>query len=509
MHGASLVVDPRAYRWRHDGWRGRPWHETVLYELHAGCCGGYGGVAAQLPALAALGITAIELMPLAEFPGTRNWGYDGVLPYAPEASYGAPDALKALIDDAHGLGLMVFVDVVYNHFGPDGNYLHTYAPDFFRRDRHTPWGAAIDFRQRAVREYFIGNALYWLLEYRVDGLRLDAVHAIKERDFVEELARRVRAATEPGRHVHLVLENEHNDAALLDAGYDAQWNDDAHNLLHVLLTGEHEGYYAPYAERPARRLARVLAEGCADQGEAEPRSGRRRGAPSGPLPPQAFVCFLQNHDQIGNRAFGERLIDLAAPDALRAAVALQLLCPQIPLLFMGEEWGCHTPFLFFTDHAPELAARVVAGRRAEFGRFSAFADPRQRARIPDPNAPAMFARSCPDFREAQRGAHAAWRAYYGALLALRHAQLVPRLPGTRSLGAEALNERAVAARWRLGDGAVLTIVLQLGNVALPAAAPAGRLLIESRTGAAAALARGELAGAACCVFLDEPRPESA
>ncbi|WP_028006680.1 malto-oligosyltrehalose trehalohydrolase [Solimonas flava] len=500
VHGPSLVVDPRAYRWQHESWRGRPWHETVLYELHVGCCGGYRGVAARLEALAALGVTAIELMPLAEFPGARNWGYDGVLPYAPEASYGTPDQLKALIDTAHGLGLMVFVDVVYNHFGPDGNYLHAYAPDFFRADRHTPWGAAIDFRQRAVRDYFIGNALYWLLEYRIDGLRLDAVHAIEERDFLVELAARVRAGTEAGRHVHLVLENGDNDLALLASGYTAQWNDDAHHALHVLLSGEHEGYYARFAVRPAALLAQILAEGLAYPGLPPP------GAPPPTLPPDAFVLFLQNHDQIGNRAHGERLITLAEPEALRAAVALQLLCPQIPLLFMGEEWGCRTPFLFFTDHDATLAPKVAAGRRAEFAHFAAFADPLRRERIPDPNAPPTFAQSCPDFTAA---AHGEWQAYYRVLLALRRRELMPRLSGARSAGAEAAGARAVAARWRLGDGSLLTLVLQLGGEALPATLPAGRLLFESRAGAAAELARGALVAPACCAFLDDPRPESA
>lgn len=503
VHGYSLVVDPRAYAWQHPQWRGRPWTETVLYELHVGACGGFRGVTERLPALAALGVTVVELMPIHDFPGQRNWGYDGVLPYAPDSAYGSPAELKQLVDAAHGLGLSIVLDVVYNHFGPDGNYLHAYAPSFFREDRHTPWGAAIDFRRREVREYFIHNALYWLMEYRFDGLRLDAVHAIDEPDFLHELATRARAAVEPGRHVQLVLENERNAAAPLQQDYDAQWNDDAHNALHVLLTGEREGYYANYAERPAAMLARVLAEGFAYQGEPMPaHEGRPRGSRSAHLPPTAFVFFLQNHDQIGNRAFGERLITLADAQALRAAVALQLLCPQIPLLFMGEEWGSRTPFLFFTDHHGELAPKVTQGRRREFAKFAAFADPAQRERIPDPNDPLSFHHSVPDFSEMDCGEHAEWLDLYRRLLALRHAELVPRLAGTRSLGAQALAASGVHARWRLGDGATLTIAANFGGDALPLdEAPAGAPLFETAAGVAADARTGLLAARSASVFL--------
>ncbi|WP_199033334.1 malto-oligosyltrehalose trehalohydrolase, partial [Ralstonia sp. ASV6] len=387
LYGPSLVVDPSRYLWRHADWQGRPWHETVLYELHVGAMGGFNGVRARLPELARLGVTAIELMPLAEFPGARNWGYDGVLPFAPDASYGSPDELKALIDTAHGLGLMVFLDVVYNHFGPDGNYLVHYARRFFHEGTHTPWGAAFDFRQPAVREFFIQNALMWLMEYRFDGLRLDAVQAIGERDWLSELAARVRQAVEPGRYVHLVLENENNAASLLRGAttspippdrspteptqtgpFEAQWNDDGHHALHALLTGEHEAYYAAYADAPAERLARVLQEGFCYQGEPSAlHNGAPRGEPSGTLPPTAFVLYLQNHDQIGNRPLGERLTRLAHPEALHAAQTLLLLCPQIPLLFMGEEWGSLRPFYYFTSHHGALADAVREGRRRELG----------------------------------------------------------------------------------------------------------------------------------------------
>ncbi|MBD9484084.1 malto-oligosyltrehalose trehalohydrolase [Pseudomonas sp. PDM14] len=460
VHGFSQVVDHRAYPWRHAEWQGRPWHESVLYELHVGLFGGYAGVEQHLPLLAGLGITAIELMPLAEFPGSRNWGYDGVLPFAPESSYGTPEQLKSLIDSAHGLGLMVFVDVVYNHFGPDGNYLGNYSRDFFRSDVQTPWGAAIDFRRRQVRDYFCENALMWLLDYRVDGLRLDAVHAIGEPDFLVELASRVHAAVEPGRHVHLVLENEDNNARLLQQGFTAQWNDDGHNVLHALLTGEREGYYGDFADDATAKLARCLGEGFIYQGQNS-RHGCARGEPSAHLPPTAFVLFLQNHDQVGNRAFGERLIELADEDALRAATALLLLSPMVPLLFMGEEWGARQPFLFFTDHHAELADLVRIGRRNEFADFALYADAEVRETIPDPNAPATFARSQLPENLSSQVEHQNWHALYQQLLDLRHRLIIPRLPGARALKSEVLAEGAVSAQWTLGDRSLLRIDLNL------------------------------------------------
>lgn len=280
VHGSSAVQRVDGYHWTHTQWQGRPWDEAVIYELHVGACGGYAGVQAQLPQLAAMGITAIELMPLSAFPGAHNWGYDGVLPYAPAEAYGTPDELKALIDAAHGHGLMVLLDVVYNHFGPDGNYLGSYASAFFNEDKPTPWGAAIDFRKPPVQRYFLDNALMWLHEYGFDGLRLDAVHAITPNAFLDTLRETIEASLPAGRHVHLVLENEANQASQLDRGYTAQWDDDFHNALHVLLTGEEEGYYAAFADQPTQHLARVLGEGFAYQGQPDPR-GHVRGEPSG------------------------------------------------------------------------------------------------------------------------------------------------------------------------------------------------------------------------------------
>ncbi len=482
VHAPSLVVDTHNnYLWRNSKWLGRPWHETVLYETHVGLYGGFAAMEEHLAGLAELGVTAIELMPIAEFPGDRNWGYDGVLPYAPEAAYGSPEELKHLIDTAHGLGLMVFLDVVYNHFGPDGNYLGRYAKHFFRHDQQTPWGDGIDFRRREVRDFFIDNALMWLMDYRFDGLRFDAVHAIPDRSFLTELAERVHATVEPGRHVHLVLENEDNRSSLLTQGFTAQWNDDGHNVLHALLTDESQGYYADYHQGATAKLARFLGEGFIYQGQNN-RRGEARGEPSAHLSPTSFVLFLQNHDQTGNRAFGDRLVTLADADALRAATAVLLLSPMVPLLFMGEEWGSRQPFLFFTSHHGELADAVREGRRNEFAEFSEFADEATRERIPDPNAVSTFEQSRPDFGAQTQSGHAEWHALYRQLLSIRHAEIVPRLPGSVFLGCSVLGDAAVLARWQLGDGSQLRLELNLGERAapLPASSTTAQLLFASR-----------------------------
>lgn len=457
--GPSQVVDDNTYVWKHI-WGGRNWTEAVIYEAHVGILGGYEGVRARLPALAELGITAVELMPIAAFAGERNWGYDGVLPFAPAVAYGYPDELRALIDEAHGLGMMVLLDVVYNHFGPEGNWLPAYASRFFDEATQTPWGAAIDFHQPAVRRFFTENVLYWLQSFRFDGLRLDAVHAIEDRSWLVEAAAAARA-TITDRHVHLVLENENNDAALLAEGFDAQWNDDFHNVLHVLLTGEDHAYYADFAAQPAERLARCLGEGFIYQGEASPNhGGRARGQPSGHLPPTSFVAFLQNHDQVGNRALGERLTQLARPGALQAAMALLLLCPQIPMLFMGEEAGAREPFLFFTDFHGELADAVREGRRREFAKSPGFGDEKARAAIPDPNDIASFLRSrwTRDAPQAD-----GWGTLVRELLSLRHALIVPGLNGARALWGRAVGASAVVACWQLSNQTELTLASNFGT----------------------------------------------
>lgn len=508
VHGPSAVIDPRAYTWRNTDWRGRLWRETVLYELHAGLLGGFDGVARELPRLCDLGITAVELMPVNDFPGRHNWGYDGVLPYAPDSAYGTPDQLKALVDAAHGHGLMMFLDVVYNHFGPDGNFLHAYAPQFFRDDHQTPWGPAIDFRRPEVRAFFTQNVLMWLMEYRFDGLRFDAVHAIEDQTWVDEMAAAVRATIEPGRQVHLVLEH-HNDASHLARDFDAQWNDDGHNVLHVLLTCEGSGYYADYADHPADKLARCLADGWIYQGEHSNYLGAVRGSPSANLPPTAHVLFLQNHDQTGNRALGERLTTLTDPKALEAAIALLLLSPQIPLLFMGEETASRAPFLFFTDHGPDLAEAVREGRRNEFSRFADFADPAKRERIPDPNAPATFQASLPVPDPDQGGARL---EHYRRLISLRLREIAPRLDGARAAGAHVIGPKAVVATFNLSPdagvarvnlsreaGEVLTIATNLDASPVPFESPPGRLLFAN-----AALPPGTLPGHCTAAFLDSP-----
>jgi maltooligosyltrehalose trehalohydrolase len=498
VHGQSELVDPAAFEWRADDWRGRPWHEAVIYELHVGTFspeGTYAGVESKLDYLLSLGVTAIELMPLAEFPGSRGWGYDGVLPYSPDSSYGRPEDLKRLIDEAHRRNLMVLLDVVYNHFGPEGNYLHTYAPQFFTDRHHTPWGSAINFdggHSRTVRDFYVHNALYWLEEFQFDGLRFDAVHAIRDESqphILSEIAEAVRNGPGRERHIHLVLENDDNRARFLERDatgaplqYSAQWNDDEHHCLHVLLTGENDGYYADYARTPASQLGRCLAEGFAYQGDPSAfRDGSVRGEPSAHLPPGAFVCFMQNHDQVGNRAFGERLAHLAERSALTAATAILLLAPSPPLIFMGDEFAAATPFLYFCDFGPELAQAVTEGRRKEFSRFARFQDPAFAASIPDPGAPATFGRSKLDWASLDRLPHSDWLALYRSLLDIRQREIFPLIPmmqdGARRY--RTAGERGLEVRWQAG-GSELVLLANLGGTAQALDnAPAGRLIYST------------------------------
>lgn len=365
IHGPSQIISPVEFDWQHGKWQGRPWEEVLFYELHTGTFspeGTFNGIEAKLDYLAELGVTAIELMPVADFPGRYNWGYDGVLLFAPDSVYGHPDDLRRLVRSAHQKGLMVFLDVVYNHFGPDGNYLHVYAKEaFFQEDRHTPWGASINFSgpdSRTVRDFFIHNTLYWLEEFQLDGLRFDAVHGIQDDSqphILEEIAEAVANGPGQERHIHLVLENEANEARYLTGkrhgqrqGYSAQWNDDIHHALHVLLTEEKTGYYQDYADNPIKHLGRCLTEGFAYQGEPSLyRNNERRGELSSSLPPTAFVSFLQNHDQVGNRAFGERLSTLADKHNIRLATALLLPVTLPRPAFYGRRACRGDPVLFF------------------------------------------------------------------------------------------------------------------------------------------------------------------
>jgi maltooligosyltrehalose trehalohydrolase len=497
VHAASEVVDPGAFQWQDGDWKGRPWEEAVVYELHVGTFspeGTFGGVERRLDYLAGLGVTAIELMPVGDFPGRCSWGYDGVLPFAPDASYGRPEDLKCLVQTAHRRGLMVLLDVVYNHLGPEGNYLYLYARDaFFSARHHTPWGAAINFDgpgSAPVRRFFVDNALYWLEEYHFDGLRLDAVHAMLDDSpthVLEEIAQTVREGPGRERTIHLVLENDANQSRFLTRAptgrprwYDAQWNDDIHHALHVVLTGEHDGYYRDYADAPREHLGRCLAEGFAYQGQPSAyREGGARGEPSAHLPPSAFVGFLQTHDQVGNRAFGERLAALAPPGALAVATAILLLAPSPPLLFMGEEYAAAVPFLYFCDFGPDLAAAVTQGRRHEFARFERFTDAATRARIPDPNDPETFRLSRLDWDCLDRSPHAQILARYRQLLALRRRELVPRLAGTTGGRAQwwTFGVTGLAVEWTLGDGSHLALRANLGPEDVRAVPPsAGRLI---------------------------------
>ncbi|MFO7855464.1 MAG: malto-oligosyltrehalose trehalohydrolase [Paracoccaceae bacterium] len=450
VHDRSVLVDMAALR--PEPWAGRAWSDAALMEVHVGTFtreGTLRAAAERLPDLARLGVTGLSLMPLGQFAGRRGWGYDGVLPFALHPAYGRPEDLAVFIDACHAEGLMVLIDVVYNHFGPEGNALTALCPDFFDPARHTPWGAAIAHERPPVAEFFLQNAEMWLRDYAADGLRLDAVHQIGDEGdtaFVEALARHV-GGLGLDRELHIVAEDERNLVSYVDAGgvLRAQWNDDWHHAVHVLLTGESQSYYAPFAVDPFGALVTALRDGQVAQGRPRPPEGRR-GEPSGHLSPLRFVNANQTHDQIGNRALGERLIALAEPGSVRVAQAMLLLAPFVPMLFMGEEEGARAPFRFFTDFEGELAEAVRRGRRAEFPEFAGQAE-----EIPDPNAPETFAASRPYARPAADAP--AWRALTGRLLALRRDEVAPLLRGGwRESAAERLSERTLRAAWSFADG---------------------------------------------------------
>ncbi|HSR55694.1 MAG TPA: malto-oligosyltrehalose trehalohydrolase [Alphaproteobacteria bacterium] len=508
VHGPSRLIDPYNYRWRHSAWDGRPWEDAVIYELHTGTfsdSGTFVGIRERLDHLVALGITAIELMPVAQFGGNRGWGYDGVLPYAPHIAYGGPLGLKALVDAAHEQGLIVLLDVVYNHFGPDGNYLHLYAPDFFDPGRSTPWGSAIAYEREEVRDFFIDNALYWLEEYRFDGLRLDAINEIKDpspEHLLETMARRIRERI-VDREIHLTTEDDRNITRLHErnsAGrpslFTAEWNDDFHHCAHVIATGEHEGHYVDYFHDPVAKLARALAEGFVYQGEISAFWGQSpRGQPSSHLPPTAFVNFLQNHDQIGNRAFNERLTELTEPRVLEALLAVLLLAPHIPLLFMGEEWGESRPFGYFTDFHGDLANAVREGRRREFSRFASFADERNRLKIADPNAEGTFRASRLDWNGLETEEGRERLALVRRLLEIRRREIVPHLAACASLenATVVVEGRAIGVDWPLGDDAAMALIANFGDQ--PARCPMnpeGRIVFEAPAGTGADLPAGTL-----------------
>ncbi len=508
--GPSQVIDAEGFAWNDTEWRAPPWHEAVVYELHVGTFseeGTFAGAQKKLDHLAALGVTVIELMPVADFPGARGWGYDGVLPYAPESAYGTPEDLKSLVCAAHRRGIAMMLDVVYNHFGPEGNYLNAYACQFFT-DRHkTPWGAAINFDgedSRTVRDFFIHNALYWLEEYAFDGLRLDAVHAIKdgsEPHILTELARAVRKGPGAERNTYLVLENGANESDRLGPEgspdkFDAQWNDDVHHCLHTILTGETDGYYGDYSERPHALLCRCLAEGFAFQGEFSPHEGHERGHPSRHLPPTAFVIFLQNHDQTGNRALGERLSHIVRnEDALRAAAAVLLLAPSPPMLFMGEEWAAPEPFPYFCDFHPQLAQAVREGRRREFARFTRFSRPEHQGTIPDPTDPKTREAARLDWSKLTDPQHGKWLDHYRRLLAIRRRDIVPCVPQIKSGTCVKLESNgAFAVDWTLDNGSILHLMANLTDQRVPVVGrAAGRMIFSTHPDIRGAMQRNELA----------------
>lgn len=479
VHGPSEIIDPLAFEWTDIGWRGRPWEEVVLYEVHVGTFTPEGTFLAaidKLDHLVELGVTAIEIMPLADFRGRWNWGYDGVMLFAPDASYGRPEDLKALIDAAHARRLMVFLDVVYNHFGPEGNYMTIYAPAYSGA-HETPWGPAVNFDDEGsamIRDIVIANARYWLNEFRFDGLRLDAVHEIQDngpRHMLQDLAEQIRASTD-GRHIHLVTENSLNQANWLkrrDDGapwlYDAQWSDDIHHCLQSCATDESFWYYADFHGR-TDLLARALAEGLAYQGEYMEHEGVHKGEPSAFLPPTAFVMYLQNHDQAGNRPFGERLGQLASRPALRALTAINLLSPHIPLLFMGEEWATTAPFLFFSDMGPDLAEKIRQSRSEELKQLLEQLD--QDKTPPDPMSEEAFVSSKVKWEEIEREEHGRHLALVRTLLKIRREEIVPRLHGIpgNSSSYEVLRDKVFRVSWLLGDGSKLELLANLSEAPL-------------------------------------------
>jgi maltooligosyltrehalose trehalohydrolase len=470
VHGPSEVIHPD-FSWGDSHWRGLPLRDYILYELHVGTFtaeGTFDAVIPHLGELARLGVTVIELMPIGQFPGTRNWGYDGTFCFAAQNSYGGPDGLRRLVDACHKLGLGVALDVVYNHIGPEGNYLGEFGHYFTERYR-TPWGRAINFDDRhcdEVRRYFIENALYWVTDCHIDSLRLDAVHAIFDESaqpFLRELGDAIHERAEQlNRRITVVAESNKNDARYTDArelggyGLDSQWNDDFHHCLHVLLTSERSGYYADFGG--AGRMAKAMAEGFVYDGQFSPFRGRRHGVSSCHQPAERFVVCSQNHDQVGNRALGDRLGTLTSYESMKLAAAVVLLSPCVPLLFMGEEYGETAPFLYFVSHSDEaLIEAVRRGRREEFASFAWSGE------VPDPQAETTFRRSMLNRELLKEPRHAALREYYRELIRLRKtvpALATPNKRQTAALPFEA-KKTMVVRRWH-GDSHIAA-VYHFGN----------------------------------------------
>lgn len=475
VHGASQVVDP-TFPWTDHDWAAAPLRDVVVYELHVGTftpAGTFAGVTERLPYLAELGVTAVELMPVAAWAGTRNWGYDGVALFAPSQAYGDPDDLRRLVNRAHELGLMVLLDVVYNHLGPDGAYHAEFSPAYFSPDRHSPWGPAINFDGAGsdqTREFFCENALYWLHEYHLDGLRLDATHAIADdsaRHVIAELCRRVRAS-ERGDAL-LIAEDGRNARAVVtpldDGGWglDAVWADDLHHQIRRATAGDSDGYFQDYSGLPTD-VTQTIRQGWFYRGQRSRYLEADRGTDPAGLPLERFVVCLQNHDQVGNRAFGDRLHDAVDPAVYRALVTLLCCLPETPLLFMGQEWAARTPFLYFTDHHEALGRLVTEGRRTEFSRFRLFSDPTSRERIPDPQAASTFEASRLDWRELEQAGHSQVYRLHAAVLALR--RTTPAFRGSSVSGAPIavqVGAQTIAVVRTAGEGEVCLVVCHLGR----------------------------------------------
>jgi maltooligosyltrehalose trehalohydrolase len=490
VHGPSQVVDPSRFEWTDQDWRRPRREDLVIYELHVGTFsheGTFRGVADRLPYLAQLGVNAIELMPVGDFPGNRNWGYDGVAIFAPARCYGTPDDLRSLVNAAHQHGIAVFLDVVYNHLGPDGAYANAFSPYYFT-DRHkSPWGSGVNMdgeHSAEVRNFFIANALHWIREYHIDGLRLDATHAIhddSERHFLEELATTVRKCAH--RPALIVAEDHRNLARMVvpvaesGFGLDGVWADDLHHQIRVHVARDREGYYADYAGT-TEDIAATIRQGWFFTGQRSSHMGGPRGTDPSRIDPRQFVVCIQNHDQVGNRANGERLNHEIDAATFRAISTLLLAVPQTPLLFQGQEWSASSPFLFFTDHHHELGQQVTHGRREEFASFSAFTDPARRDQIPDPQSADTFERSRLRWNEIEEPDHAAMLRLYQRLIGLRASAAPLRETSRDTYDARAL-DKGVLLISRTSGREQISVIARLsgsGVVQIPSIAHAHSLL---------------------------------
>jgi maltooligosyltrehalose trehalohydrolase len=477
VHGRSECIDPAAYRWSCDSWRRPEWRGQTIYEVHIGALteeGTFASAASKLPHVRELGAEAVEIMPVADFAGSRNWGYDGAALYAPARCYGRPDDLRALVDAAHGLGLAVILDVVYNHAGPQGNYLHDYCAGYFRHDLNNPWGCAFNLDgdgSGPVREFLTANAAYWLDEFRFDGLRLDATHAIPDaspRHLLEEIADLAHA-----RGGFVIAEDDRNSAGILRLrdgggfGLDAAWADDFHHQIRVALTGTQKRYFFGY-KGSAADIAETLENGWTYRGQPYPPwNGDARGSSCDYLPPRAFVYCIENHDQVGNRAYGERLEHLVKPEQFRAASMLLCLGPYVPLIFMGQEWAASSPFLFFCDHGGDLGGKISQGRLREISGSAAAGEVRS---FPDPEAVSSFEKSKLCWPERNAGLHASTLKLYRECLRERKSL---RAAGAFNRGrwiAQALDS-FVILRYRLAEGDKMLVVTFQGGVFSPASLP--------------------------------------